>query len=185
MLVILKENVENLGRIGDVVKVSSGYARNFLIPRNLVAVADEANLAQVEHQKRMLEKKRAALKATATEQAKKLETFSCNILRKVGENDKIFGAVTNGDISAELKKAGFDVERRMITIESPIKMVGVHKVSVKLMPEVEVELKVWVVAEGADKAEKKAAAKGEKKAGAKKAPRAKKSEKTEDSATAE
>ncbi|MCM0605114.1 MAG: 50S ribosomal protein L9 [Xanthomonadaceae bacterium] len=151
MLVILKENVENLGRIGDVVKVSSGYARNFLIPRNLVAIADEANLAQVEHQKRMLEKKRAALKASATDQAKKLESFSCNILRKVGENDKIFGAVTNADIAAELKKGGFDVERRMITIDTPIKMVGVHKVSVKLMPEVEIELKVWVVAESGDK----------------------------------
>lgn len=181
MLVILKENVENLGRIGDVVKVSSGYARNFLIPRNLVAIADEANLAQVEHQKRMLEKKRAALKASATEQAKKLESFSCNILRKVGENDKIFGSITNGDIAAELKKGGFDIERRMITIDTPIKMVGVHKVSVKLMPEVEVELKVWVVAEGADKKSDDTKPKGPKKYAAKKP--AKKSK--EDAANAE
>lgn len=180
MLVILKENVENLGRIGDVVRVSSGYARNFLIPRNLVAIADEQNLAQVEHHKRTLEKKRSALKATAEEQLKKLEAFSCNILRKVGENDKIFGSVTNGDIADELKKAGFDIERRMIHIEHPIKMVGVHKVNVKLMPEVETELKVWVVAEGGSKEDKAPKAKGEKKT------RKPKKEKTEDStATAE
>jgi len=166
MLVILKENVENLGRIGDVVKVSSGYARNFLLPRNLVAIADEKNLAQVEHQKRMLEKKRSALKATAEEAAKKLEAFSCNILRKVGENDKIFGSVTNGDIADELKKAGFDVERRMIILGHAIRTVGVHKVSVKLMPEVEVELKVWVVADVKESATK-AAGEGKSKKGPK------------------
>src|SRR5689334_5944412 len=99
MVVILRENVENLGRIGDVVKVTDGYARNFLLPRNLVVAADEKNLATIEHHKRMLEKKRAAQMATAKEAATKLEAYSCTISRKVGENDKLFGSVTSVDIA--------------------------------------------------------------------------------------
>lgn len=147
MLVILRENVENLGRIGDVVKVSDGYARNFLLPRNLVAEADEKNLAAIEHHKRMLEKKRLAQVATAKELAQKLESFSCTISRKVGENDKLFGSVTTVDIADALKKAGHKVEKRTIVLDAPIKALGVHTVSIKLEPEVTAALKVWVVKE--------------------------------------
>jgi large subunit ribosomal protein L9 len=98
MLVVLKENVENLGRIGEVVKVSDGYARNFLIPGKKVAPANENNLAQIEHQKKMLEKKRSAEKLSAEELAKKISGFTCNISRKTGEKDKLFGSVTTTDI---------------------------------------------------------------------------------------
>lgn len=147
MLVILRENVVNLGRVGDVVSVSDGYARNFLLPRNLVARADEKNVQAVEHQKRMLEKKRLAQRTSADELARKLGEFSCTLKRKVGENDKLFGSVSTHDIAEALKSAGYPVERREIELEHPIKTLGVHPVIVKLDPEVSATVKVWVVKE--------------------------------------
>ncbi|MBU6152666.1 MAG: 50S ribosomal protein L9 [Bdellovibrionales bacterium] len=149
MLVILKENVENLGRIGDVVKVADGYARNFLIPGKKVVAANENNLSAIEHQKKMLEKKRSAEKAGAEEIAKKIASFTCNITRKVGEKDKLFGSVTANDIADSLKVGGIEIEKRSIHIKEPIKALGVHNVEVKLLPEVTAQLKVWVVKEGA------------------------------------
>ncbi len=147
MVVLLRENVENLGRIGDVVKVSDGYARNFLLPRRLVVEADEGNLAAVESHKKSLEKKRLAQKATSEEDAKRLSEFSCTISRKVGENDRLFGSVSAYDIAEALKKAGFAVERRWVNIEHPIKALGVHPVTVKLDTDVVATVKVWVVKE--------------------------------------
>ena len=147
MLVILRENIENLGVIGDMVKVSDGYARNFLLPRKLVAEADEHNKAAIENQRRTLEKKRLVLKAAAQEVANKLAEFSCTITRKVGENDKLFGSVTTQDITDALKKAGYKVDKRTVTLESPIKTLGVHPVTVKLDTDVTASVKVWVVKE--------------------------------------
>ncbi|OFZ18772.1 MAG: 50S ribosomal protein L9 [Bdellovibrionales bacterium GWB1_55_8] len=147
MLVILRENVDNLGRIGDVVKVSDGYARNFLLPRNLVVTADEKNVAMIEHHKRSLEKKRLAQRGAAEELAKKLNDFSCTITRKAGEHDKLFGSVGSGDIADALKKAGYQIEKRVIHLEHAIKTLGVHPVTIKLEPEVTATLKVWVVKE--------------------------------------
>src|SRR4051812_1730205 len=118
MLVILRENVENLGNTGDLVKVSDGYARNFLLPRNLVVAADENNVASIEHHKRMLEKKRQAQIADAQGLAKKLEEFSCTISRKVGENDKLFGSVSSSDVSDALKKAGYSVDKRAVHLNA-------------------------------------------------------------------
>ena len=149
MLVILKENVENLGRIGEVVKVTDGYARNFLIPKKLVVPANENNVAAVEHQKKMLEKKRSAEKLSAEELAKKIAGFTCNISRKVGEKDKLFGSVTTSDISDALKAGGIYIEKRSIHMKDAIKALGVHTVEIKLLPEVTANLKVWVVKEGA------------------------------------
>jgi large subunit ribosomal protein L9 len=147
MLVILRENVENLGRTGDVVKVSDGYARNYLLPRSLVVSADEKNVAAIEHHKRMLEKKRQEQKASAQGLAKKLEEFSCTIVRKVGENDRLFGSVSASDIADAMKKAGYPVEKRSIQMDNAIKALGVHTVTVKLEPEVAASVKVWVVKE--------------------------------------
>lgn len=149
MLVILKENVENLGRIGDVVTVANGYARNFLIPNKKVAPADAANLTAIEHQKKMLEKKRAAEKMSAEELAKKIAAFTCNISRKTGEKDKLFGSVTTGDIADALKAGGIEIEKRAIHMRDAIKALGVHNVEIKLLPEVTATLKVWVVKETA------------------------------------
>lgn len=147
MLVILRENVENLGRIGDVVKVSDGYARNFLLPRKLVVSADETNVAQIEHHKKSLEKKRLAQKAGAEEVAKKLEEISLTLSRKVGASEKLFGSVSTADIADALKKAGYTVDRRWIQLDAPIKSLGVHQVIVRLEPEVSANVKVWVVKE--------------------------------------
>ena len=147
MLVLLRENVENLGSIGDVVRVTDGYARNFLLPRKLVVVATEENQSAIEHQKKALAKKRQAQIASSQELSKKLEEYSCTIARKVGDNDKIFGSVTAGDIADALKASGFGVEKRMVHIDAPIKSLGVHPVTLKLEPEVSAIVKVWVVKE--------------------------------------
>jgi large subunit ribosomal protein L9 len=147
MHVILRENVENLGRIGDLVKVSDGYARNYLIPRKLVVIADEQNKAEIEHQRKLLEKKRLAAKGAAQEIAKKLAEVKVTIARKVGEADKLFGSVSNADIAEALKAQGLSIEKRTIQIEAPIKALGVHTVSVRLESDISAELKVWVVKE--------------------------------------
>jgi large subunit ribosomal protein L9 len=97
----------------------------------------------------MLEKKRAAEKLSAEELAKKISAFTCNISRKVGEKDKLFGSVSTGDIADALKAGGIEVEKRAIHMKEPIKALGVHTVEVKLLPEVTTNLKVWVVKEGA------------------------------------
>lgn len=147
MKVILRENVENLGKTGDIVKVSDGYARNYLLPRNLVFVADEKNVAAIEHHKKALAKKRERENTEAREVAKKLEGFSCTIARKVGENEKLFGSVTSSDIAEALSKGGFKVERRQISLAEPLKQLGVVTVPVRLTGEVTAQVKVWVVQE--------------------------------------
>lgn len=147
MLVILRENVENLGRIGDMVKVSDGYARNFLLPRKLVVVADEANQVAIENQRRSLEKKRQAQRSDAEALAKKLSDYSVTITRKVGDGDKIFGSVSATDIAEALKVAGYTVEKRSIQIGQPIKALGVHTVQVRLESDINASVKVWVAKE--------------------------------------
>jgi len=147
MLVILRENIENLGRTGDVVNVSDGYARNFLLPQHLVIAADEGNVKALEHHKRTLEKKRQLQKVAAEELAKKISEFSCTISRKVGENDKLFGSVSAGDVAECLKKAGYAIDKRAIQLPTHIKTLGVHPVTVKLESDVSATVKVWVVKE--------------------------------------
>jgi large subunit ribosomal protein L9 len=131
------------------VKVADGYARNFLIPNKKVVAANQNNLSAIEHQKKMLEKKRAAEKQSAEEISKKIAAFTCNISRKVGEKDKLFGSVTANDIADALQAGGISIEKRLIHIKDPIKALGVHTVEIKLLPEVVTNLKVWVVKEEA------------------------------------
>ena len=147
MLVVLRETVTNLGRIGDVVDVTDGYARNYLLPRNLVVAADAGNIAAIEHHKKTLEKKRIAQRASYDELAKKLSDFSCTIARKVGDQDKLFGSVTSHDISDALKKAGYPIERADVRMPNPIKNLGVHPVEIHLDQDVTATVKVWVVKE--------------------------------------
>lgn len=145
MLVILRENIDSLGQIGDVVRVKDGHARNFLLPRKLVIPADENNVALLEHHRKSLEKKRMAIKGNFEEISAKLGAHACTLTRKVGKNDKLFGSVSAQDIFDELKKAGFALDRSAISLKDPIKTLGVHQVSVKLHPEVTATVKVWVV----------------------------------------
>jgi len=147
MQVILRENVENLGRVGDIIKVTDGYARNYLIPRKLVYVADEGNVRAIEHHKKQLEKRAKEVKAAAEAQAKVLSQVVVSLARKVGEHDKLFGSVSAGDIAELLAKQGHKIERRWVQISEPIKTLGSHTVSVRLLPDVAATIKVVVTKE--------------------------------------
>jgi large subunit ribosomal protein L9 len=147
MQVILRENVENLGRVGDILKVSDGYARNFLLPRKLVFVADEGNVKVIEHHKRSLEKRAKEAHAAAQSQAQVLSQVSISLARKVGEHDKLFGSVSSSDIVEALAKAGHSVERRSIQLAEAIKSLGAHSVTIRLLPDVTATIKVTVTKE--------------------------------------
>ena len=147
MNVILKQSLDNLGTIGDVVRVSAGYARNFLLPRGLAIVAGAKQVKELEHHKRSLGVKLEKIKEEKREYAKKLEGLTITIRRKVGENEKLFGSVTNQDIAEALKEKGFAVDRRAIHVNQPIKKLGAYKVPCQLMEDVNAELNVAVVTE--------------------------------------
>ena len=149
MLVILKENVQNLGRMGELVKVPDGYARNFLIPKKLVVPANEKNVASIEHNKKILDKKREVQLEAAKKVAEKLSAVVCQISKKVGANDKIFGSVSTADIAVELEKAGFPTDKKWIQLSSPIKALGKYTATVQLDGGlVEASVQVVVTQEG-------------------------------------
>jgi large subunit ribosomal protein L9 len=147
MKVILQKDIEKLGVIGDIVNVKDGYARNYLIPKGFALKAFENNLKQFEHQKKSLVAKINKQKKDAMSLAEKIEAHSCTIAKKVGENEKLFGSVTNIDIEEALKKDNFDISRKNIIIKEPIKSLGVYTVLVKVAKDMDANLKVWVVAE--------------------------------------
>ena len=147
MKVILREDVYNLGKSGELVTVKDGYARNFLLPRNLALLASAANVHQLEHEKKVIELRQAKLKGAAAEEAKKLEGVKVTIKRKVGEQDKLFGSVTTLDISDALTGQGIKLDRRQIHLAEPIKTTGSFEVEVRLHPEVPAKIKVDVVPE--------------------------------------
>ena len=148
MLVLLEENVTNLGLIGDLVKVKNGFARNFLLPRGLAVLANESNKKELAHKQRQAEAKKLKALAAAKELANTIGALSLTIHKPVGEEDKIFGAVTTLELATAFAAAGFEMDRRMITIIDDIKRVGVYKGSVKLHPEVSAQFNIWVVAQG-------------------------------------
>ena len=147
MEVILLEDVENLGKIGDLVKVADGYARNFLIPKNKALVATKRNIKELEHAKRLAQSKKKQELKTAEDMVTRLETLRITIPAKVGEEDKLFGSVTTRNIAEALEKEGIEIERRKILLEEPIKTTGVFDVPVRIHAELIGKLRVWVVAE--------------------------------------
>ncbi|MBT9557521.1 MAG: 50S ribosomal protein L9 [Myxococcales bacterium] len=147
MTVILSEDVAHLGQVGDVVSVREGYGRNFLVPRGLAIPASSRNLKVLEHQKTVLAGKRQKLMKAATEVAKKLADTSVTLARKAGDEDKLFGSVTNRDVADALALLGYKVDKRHVVIETPIKNLGVYTVDVKLHANVGAKVKVYVVAE--------------------------------------
>lgn len=147
MKLILREDVYNLGKSGDLVNVKEGYARNYLLPRNLAMLASSANVRQLEHEKQVIELRQQKLKGGAQEQAKKLEGVKVSIKRKVGEQDKLFGSVTALDIAEALAAAGHKLDRRLIHLPEPIKAVGEFGVEIRLHREVTAKLTVTVVGE--------------------------------------
>jgi large subunit ribosomal protein L9 len=150
MEVILKEDVDNLGHRGDVVKVAEGYGRNFLLPRKLAMQATEANKAVIEQMKASAARRSASEKAVAEALAVKLEPVVLSFTRKSGEAGHLFGSVTSADIAAELATSGFEVDRRKIQLPEPLKTVGDFSVGIKLHREVTAQVKVKVLAEAVE-----------------------------------
>jgi len=145
MEVILREDVQHLGHIGDIVKVRPGYARNYLIPRGLATVADRRHIAALEHEKRVVEEKRKRALTAAEAVVKKLSATKVTIAARAGEEGKLFGSVTNIDIERALAEAGISVDRRRIRLDEPIKNLGDHKVTVTLAAGAQGEVTVSVV----------------------------------------
>lgn len=147
MLVILQQNVPNLGNVGDIVNVKDGYGRNFLVPRGMAVIADQSNRRRMEHQKRSASAKRATAVAEAEALLAKIAETPITIASSAGEEGKLFGSVTNRDIADKLAEAGIVVDRRSITISDAIKSTGAYDVTIKLGLDLSATLKVYVVGE--------------------------------------
>jgi len=147
MEVILREDVPDLGSVGDIVKVKPGFARNYLLPRGLAVVADIRNLRVLEHQKRVVADKRERDRKRAQGAAERLSNLRLTIKARAGEEGKLFGSVTNLDIERALAAQGFSVERRRIRLEEPIKSIGEHTVPIHLGVGIDAKVTVIVVAE--------------------------------------
>lgn len=147
MKVILRKNYDQLGKVGDIVDVKDGFGNNFLIPRSIAYQAQEGNIRALEEEKKQMAKKQAKELDLAQKLSADLEKLSITIPVKVGEEDKLFGTVTNQMISEAIKEKGFDIDKRKIEITEPIKSLGIYTISVKLHHEVTANIKTWVVRE--------------------------------------
>jgi len=147
MKLILSQDVDTLGTVGDVVNVRNGYARNFLLPRKLGVAANERNKAALDHQVRQLEKKKAVALDGARKKASAIEKISVTVTKQVGEEEKIFGSVTTAELEELLANEGVKIDKRDISIVEEIKKVGVYSAQVRLHPEVVAKFKIWVVAQ--------------------------------------
>ena len=145
MEVILRQAVDSLGHTGDIVKVSAGYARNFLLPRGLAYEATPGNKKRLEQERARLEAAEGERRGKASELATKVEQVSLTFSARVGEEGKLFGSVTAADIAHELEKQGLHIEKRQIDLHEPIKALGVYRVPVRLHADVKPEVRVWVI----------------------------------------
>jgi large subunit ribosomal protein L9 len=156
--VLLREDIDDLGARGEIVRVKAGYARNYLLPRKLAVQATASNVKQIEQERAALLKKEAKEKSTAEEQAGQMKSLRLSFTRKVGEHGVLYGSVTSMDIAEALKERGYEIDRRRITLRDAIKETGEFTVPVRLHREVTVEIPVEVSAEGGAKAESRASA---------------------------
>ncbi len=145
MRVILKVEVEHLGDAGDIVKVAPGFGRNYLIPKGLAIPASEGSVHQLEHQQRMAEAIRRKQLNSATALAERLEGTAVSIRRETGDEDKLFGSVTNRDIIEALAEEGLEVDRRQVQLEEPIKHIGLFQVPIRLHRDVVATVRVYVI----------------------------------------
>jgi large subunit ribosomal protein L9 len=148
MDVILRTDVDKLGRRGDVVKVAEGYGRNYLLPRGLAMQVTEANKAMIAKERKSHDLKLAKEKAEFQAVADRIASLRYIAPRKVGENDALYGSVTSGDIADFLKSKDVEIDKRKVQLDEPIKKLGEHEVQVKLHPEVAAKLRVLVTKEG-------------------------------------
>ena len=147
MKVILRQDFEQLGHVGDVVEVKDGYARNYLIPRKIAYQATESNVRQLEEEKKQHGRHLEKEKRTSEKLAAEIEKVSITIQMKVGEEDKLFGSVTSQMVADSLKEKGFTIDKRQIELEDAIKALGIYNVGIKLPGGVNGKVKVWVVRE--------------------------------------
>lgn len=144
MEVILKQAVEKVGEAGELVKVSNGYARNYLLPKKMAVQATKQNVAVLKHERQQIELKKLRELKQAEKLGNKIRSMSCVLKRQAGEQDKLFGSVTSMDIADYLKEQGVEIDRRTIQLEEPIRTLGTQKVPIQLHPDVNVELKVKI-----------------------------------------
>jgi large subunit ribosomal protein L9 len=147
MQVILRDRLENLGNAGDVVDVKAGYARNYLIPKGLAYEATTANVRRIEAERAAQSRRDAETVSEARQRAAALEGVSLTFHARAGQEGKLFGSITSGDIADKLAEQGITIERRQIELDEPIKSLGVTSVPIRLHPQVRPEIKVWIIAE--------------------------------------
>jgi large subunit ribosomal protein L9 len=145
MEVILRQAVENLGHPGDIVDVSAGFGRNYLLPRGLAYAATTGNKKRIEQEKQRLDAAEASRRTAAETIAERLAQVSLTFSARVGEEGKLFGSVTAADVAHQLEQQGFAVEKRQIDLHEPIRALGVYRVPVRLHADVRPEVKVWVI----------------------------------------
>lgn len=145
MEIILRQAVENLGKPGDVVKVKSGYARNYLLPHGLAYEATPGNLKRIQQERDRLDAAENERRGVAQGLAEKLEQVSLTFSARVGDEGKLFGSVTAADIAQQLEAQGFHLEKRQIDLHEPIKALGVYRVPIRLHADVKPEVRVWVI----------------------------------------
>jgi len=147
MKVILRKDHEKLGQVGAVVDVKDGYARNFLVPKGIAYPASEGSMRALEEEKKQASRRQAKELKGSEKLAAELEKVSITLQMKVGEDEKLFGSVTSQMIADSLKEKGFEIDKRIIDLEEPIKALGIYNVNVKLHQNVTGKVKVWVVRE--------------------------------------
>lgn len=147
MDVILRQDVDKVGQLGELVTVKDGYARNFLLPKGLAYVATDGNRRRLEAERAQKGRKQAAEVSAARDVATKLEAISLTFTMKAGEGDKLFGSVTAADVADKLKADGHAIDKKQVELEEPLKALGVYKVPVRLHHDVKPEVRVWVVKE--------------------------------------
>jgi large subunit ribosomal protein L9 len=145
MEVILRQAVENLGHPGDIVDVSAGFGRNYLVPRGLAYAATAGNKKRIEQERQRLDAAESSRRASAQEIADKLAQVSLTFSARVGDEGKLFGSVTAADIAHQLEAQGFAIEKRQVDLHEPIRALGVYRVAVRLHADVKPEVKVWVI----------------------------------------
>lgn len=147
MDIILKEDVQNLGRALEVVKVKNGYAHNFLFPRGLAVLATDSAKKMLENERLKLEEKSRQEKADQQKIADKMKDVSLTIAAKVHEGEKLYGSISASDIAAKLKEVGYDIDKRNVLLAEPIKQLGMFSIKVQLHREVEAKVKLWIISD--------------------------------------
>jgi large subunit ribosomal protein L9 len=147
MKVILKEDVKHVGKMGQIVDVADGYARNYLIPKGLVTEASTKNIKFLEHEKRIIQEKSKKIRNSAQDLAHRISSLTISIKAKAGEEGKLFGSITTMDVAEALQKEGVEIDKKKISLEEPIKRLGSYTVNIKLHPDVSAPLNIQIVEE--------------------------------------